>query len=98
MRHVCGRAGACSGEAPDIWGGRPEGGRSPFGDGGAVTTNDYEPANKIRLLRYYGSPVGSKKYVNELVGYDSKLDELMAAFLRVKLRYLDKWNNRRKDC
>jgi dTDP-4-amino-4,6-dideoxygalactose transaminase len=64
-----------------------------FGDGGAVTTNDYELANKIRLLRNYGS---SKKYVNELVGYDSKLDELMAAFLQVKLRYLDKWNNRRK--
>jgi dTDP-4-amino-4,6-dideoxygalactose transaminase len=64
-----------------------------FGDGGAVTTNDYELANKIRLLRNYGSP---RKYVNELVGYNSRLDELMAAFLRVKLRYLDEWNNRRK--
>jgi dTDP-4-amino-4,6-dideoxygalactose transaminase len=67
-----------------------------FGDGGAVTTNDYELANKIRLLRYYGSPGGKNKYVNELIGYDSKLDELMAAFLIVKLRYLDTWNNRRK--
>ncbi|MFL6419836.1 MAG: DegT/DnrJ/EryC1/StrS family aminotransferase [Nitrososphaeraceae archaeon] len=64
-----------------------------FGDGGAVTTNDYELANKVRLLRNYGSP---RKYVNELVGYNSRLDEIMAAFLRVKLRYLDEWNNRRK--
>jgi len=64
-----------------------------FGDGGAVTTNDYELANKVRIMRNYGS---SKKYVNELVGYNSRLDELMAAFLGVKLRYLDEWNNRRK--
>jgi dTDP-4-amino-4,6-dideoxygalactose transaminase len=64
-----------------------------FGDGGAVTTNDYELANKVRVMRNYGS---SKKYVNELAGYNSRLDELMAAFLGVKLRYLDEWNNRRK--
>jgi dTDP-4-amino-4,6-dideoxygalactose transaminase len=64
-----------------------------FGDGGAVTTNDHELAQNVRLLRNYGS---SKKYVNELVGYNSRLDELMAAFLRVKLHYLDEWNSRRK--
>jgi dTDP-4-amino-4,6-dideoxygalactose transaminase len=64
-----------------------------FGDGGAVTTNDEELVKKIRILRNYGS---SKKYVNELIGYNSRLDELMAAFLRVKLHYLDEWNSRRK--
>jgi dTDP-4-amino-4,6-dideoxygalactose transaminase len=64
-----------------------------FGDGGAVTTNDFELADKVRTMRNYGS---SKKYVNELIGYNSRLDELMAAFLRVKLHYLDEWNSRRK--
>jgi len=65
-----------------------------FGDGGAVTTNDNELAQKIRVLRNYGS---SKKNVNEMMGINSRLDELMAAILRVKLRHLDKWNQRRKE-
>lgn len=64
-----------------------------FGDGGAVTTNDFELAEKIRVLRNYGS---SKKYVNDVIGVNSRLDELMAAFLRVKLKHLDEWNDRRK--
>jgi len=64
-----------------------------FGDGGAVTTNDFELAEKIRIMKNYGS---SKKYVNEIVGYNSRLDELQASFLRVKLRQLDKWNKRRE--
>lgn len=64
-----------------------------FGDGGAVTTNDYELAEKIRIMRNYGS---SKKYINEIVGYNSRLDELEASFLRVKLRHLDEWNKRRE--
>lgn len=63
-----------------------------FGDGGAVTTNDSELADRLRLLRNYGSQV---KYHNEVVGYNSRLDELQAAFLRVKLAKLDEWNNRR---
>lgn len=63
-----------------------------FGDGGAVTTNDGELAENIRNLRNYGS---SKKYVNDQIGYNSRLDELMAAFLRVKIRYLDAWNKHR---
>jgi len=63
-----------------------------IGDGGAVTTNDSELAQKIRILRNYGSPV---KYINETIGFNSRLDELQAAFLRVKLRYLDVWNKRR---
>jgi dTDP-4-amino-4,6-dideoxygalactose transaminase len=64
-----------------------------LGDGGAVTTNDYDLANKIRLLRNYGSRV---KYFNEIKGFNSRLDELQAAFLRVKLTKLDEWNTRRK--
>lgn len=63
-----------------------------FGDGGAVTTDDAELAHKIRLLRNYGSSV---KYVNEISGGNSRLDEFQAALLRVKLRYLDIWNERR---
>jgi dTDP-4-amino-4,6-dideoxygalactose transaminase len=65
-----------------------------IGDGGAVTTNNPELANKIRLLRNYGSRV---KYENEIQGYNSRLDELQAAFLRVKLAKLDEWNARRTD-
>ena len=65
-----------------------------FGDGGAVTTNDPNLANKIRLLRNYGSRV---KYENEVKGFNSRLDELQAAFLRVKLTKLDEWNERRKQ-
>jgi len=64
-----------------------------FGDGGAVTTNDKTIADRIRVLRNYGS---QKKYFNEVKGVNSRLDELQAAFLRVKLKKLDEWNLRRK--
>lgn len=60
-----------------------------LGDAGAITTNDEEYASKIRTLRNYGSKI---KYNNELIGYNSRLDELQAGFLRVKLQYLDKIN------
>ncbi len=63
-----------------------------LGDAGAVTTNDPEIADRIRVLRNYGSRV---KYVNEVQGYNSRLDPLQAAALRVKLSYLDAWNARR---
>lgn len=63
------------------------------GDGGAIVTNDAELADKIRTLRNYGSRI---KYYNEVKGVNSRLDELQAAFLRVKLSKLDDWNNRRK--
>ena len=65
-----------------------------LGDGGAVVTNDSELADKIRVLRNYGSRV---KYHNEVKGSNSRLDELQAAFLRVKLKKLDEWNKRRKE-
>ncbi len=64
-----------------------------FGDGGAVTTNDERLAERIRLLRNYGSP---NKYRNEIAGFNSRLDEIQAAFLRVKLGRLDEWNSRRQ--
>ena len=64
-----------------------------FGDGGAVTTNDPIIAEKVRRLGNYGSRV---KYHHEGKGFNSRLDELQAAFLRVKLRKLDKWNEQRK--
>lgn len=65
-----------------------------FGDAGAVTTNDDDLAERVRMLRNYGSKV---KYQHELNGTNSRIDELQAAFLRVKLRRLDEWNARRKD-
>ena len=63
-----------------------------MGDGGAVTTNDPDIADRLRVLRNYGSRV---KYVNEIEGYNSRLDPLQAAILRVKLAHLDAWNARR---
>lgn len=63
-----------------------------LGDAGAVTTNDPEIADRIRVLRNYGSRV---KYVNEVQGYNSRLDPAQAAALRVKLKVLDAWNARR---
>lgn len=63
-----------------------------MGDGGAVTTDDDDLARRVRMLRNYGS---QQKYVHECQGVNSRLDELQAAFLRVKLRYLDEWNFRR---
>ena len=63
-----------------------------FGDGGGVTTNDDAIADRIRVLRNYGSRV---KYVNEVRGFNSRLDEIQAAILRAKLARLDEWNARR---
>jgi dTDP-4-amino-4,6-dideoxygalactose transaminase len=63
-----------------------------LGDAGAITTDDEALAEKVRILRNYGSQV---KYHNEYKGFNSRLDELQAALLRVKLKVLDAWNARR---
>ncbi len=60
-----------------------------LGDGGAIITDDQEMADKLRALRNYGS---EKKYYNKYIGLNSRLDELQAAFLRIKLRHLDELN------
>lgn len=64
-----------------------------FGDGGAVVTADENLAHKIKMLRNYGSEV---KYHNELEGVNSRLDEMQAALLRVKLAHLEELNSERK--
>lgn len=65
-----------------------------LGDGGAVTTNDKDLNEAILLLRNYGSKV---KYENEIIGYNSRLDDLQATFLSVKLKYLDSDNAKRRE-
>lgn len=64
-----------------------------FGDGGMVTTNDETFAKRIKDLRTHG---GKDKYRNYLIGMNGRLDALQAAILRVKLRYLDEWSQRRR--
>ena len=64
-----------------------------FGDGGLIATDDPEVAEAARVLRAHGA---RKKYHNEVLGYNSRLDALQAAMLRVKLRYIDEWNARRR--
>jgi len=65
-----------------------------LGDGGAVTTNNFELAEKIRVLRNYGSEV---KYKNTCKGFNSRLDEIQAAILNIKLSLLDEDNQRRQE-
>lgn len=65
-----------------------------LGDAGAITTNDDELADTIRSLGNYGS---SKKYVFDYCGRNSRIDEIQSAVLRIKLRYLDEDNKRRKE-
>jgi dTDP-4-amino-4,6-dideoxygalactose transaminase len=65
-----------------------------LGDAGAITTDNEELANCIKTLRNYGSAV---KYYNDEIGYNNRLDEMQAAFLRVKLNYLQEWTNQRRE-
>jgi len=65
-----------------------------YGDGGMIVTNDEELADKLRMLRNYGSRT---KYHHEFLGVNSRLDEIQAAILRVKLKHLDGWNKRRRE-
>ncbi len=64
-----------------------------LGDAGAIVTSREEVAEELRSLRNYGS---SEKYHHEMKGFNSRLDSLQAAFLRVKLRHLDEWNEHRR--
>ena len=64
-----------------------------MGDAGGITTNDKAIAQKVALLRNYGS---RQKYVNETAGSNSRLDPIQAGVLRVKMRHLDKWTDRRR--
>ena len=64
-----------------------------LGDGGAILTNDSILAQKVRAIANYGSIT---KYYNEYKGVNSRLDEIQAEFLRIKLKHLDRWNNDRK--
>jgi dTDP-4-amino-4,6-dideoxygalactose transaminase len=65
-----------------------------FGDGGAVVSSDKTLADMVRMFGNYGSKV---KYEHEVQGVNSRLDELQAAMLRVKLKVLDEWNKRRQQ-
>jgi dTDP-4-amino-4,6-dideoxygalactose transaminase len=65
-----------------------------YGDGGAIITNDANLADKIRLLRQYGQ---QEKNVHLVLGYNSRLDTLQAAILRVKLNHLEQWNEKRRN-
>ena len=65
-----------------------------LGDGGAITTNDKNLAEKVKVLRNYGS---EKKYYNEVIGHNMRLDELQAALLSVKLQHLDSWTKSRRQ-
>ena len=64
-----------------------------LGDGGAITANDPELVERIKILRNYGS---AKKYYYIEKGFNSRLDEIQSAFLNVKLKYLDLWNSERR--
>jgi dTDP-4-amino-4,6-dideoxygalactose transaminase len=90
-RYAGRRAGALGDAAG--WSFYPTKNLGAMGDAGAVTTDDDRLADRLRLLRNYGSRA---KYYNEVKGFNSRLDPLQAAFLRVKLKHLDEWNARRK--
>jgi dTDP-4-amino-4,6-dideoxygalactose transaminase len=64
-----------------------------FGDGGAVTTNDHDLYDRIKMLRYMGQ---HQKYLHETIGFQQRLDEVQAVVLRVKLKYLDQWIDERR--
>lgn len=66
-----------------------------MGDGGAIVTNDKVLYEKLQKLRFFG--MGKHKYYHDIVGFNSRLDNIQAAILRIKLRRLEKWNNERRE-
>ena len=66
---------------------------SAYGDGGCVTTNDEQVAERVRRLRNHGS---ERRYYHQEIGWNSRLDAIQAAVLRVKLKHIDDWNQRRR--
>ena len=65
-----------------------------YGDSGAISTNNDELADKLKMMRNYGS---NKKYYHSFVGHNSRMDEIQASVLIVKLKYLDRWNELRRN-
>ncbi len=63
-----------------------------YGDGGAIVTSDKKLYEHLKMMRNYGSP---KKYYHDFIGYNNRLDTIQAAVLRVKLKYLKTWNEKR---
>lgn len=94
--HAARYKGCCVGSLADIsaWSFYPGKNLGAFGDGGAVTTSDSKLDGKLRVLRNYGSRV---KYVNEVKGFNSRLDDIQAAVLAAKLRYLDVATSQRRS-
>jgi dTDP-4-amino-4,6-dideoxygalactose transaminase len=85
------RVGALA--AATAWSFYPSKNLGAYGDAGAVTTDDPEVADRLRMLRNYGE---AERYRHTIRGFNSRLDEIQAALLRVKLRHLDEWNDRRR--
>nr|WP_294170518.1 DegT/DnrJ/EryC1/StrS family aminotransferase [uncultured Sphingomonas sp.] len=94
--HGAGYKGRRIGSLADVtaWSFYPSKNLGALGDGGAVTADDPEIARRVRVLGNYGSAV---RYINEVQGVNSRLDPIQAAVLSVKLRHLDRWNERRKS-
>lgn len=87
------KIGSCEYSDATAWSFYPGKNLGALGDAGAVTSNDNELLERIRLLGNYGSKV---KYIHEICGYNSRLDDVQASVLSLKLRYLDEYNTKRR--